>query len=264
MAVAIIAPVGIYVGRVIRGILEKLPSGIQKIYLLTQAGDSEWARKTRENLSVLMERLGPLRSLTEHVEVEDFTAYEKCFSTLYDIVKRLASNNNVREILVDITSSTRMWTVAATAVASLFENVRIYYVKKSPSKDQTQIEERYPKWAVEDEGDEIVEIVPPLANMSDVLSDAVAKKILILLYTQESKKRVSSLKDLAVSLELISPRDPFPKRDKIKLRRKLSKLREKGLIYLNQYTGRALDINLTLLGRMIAQILMDEKEEKLL
>jgi len=100
--------------------------------------------------------------------------------------------------------------------------------------------------------------------MSDVLSDAVAKKILILLYTQESKKRVSSLKDLAVSLELISPRDPFPKRDKIKLRRKLSKLREKGLIYLNQYTGRALDINLTLLGRMIAQILMDEKEEKLL
>lgn len=259
MAVALVVPVGIYIGRVIRGILDKLSAGIQKIYLLTLAGDSEWAKKTRENYKLVLEKLGPLKKLTEHVEVQDFTSYEECFSTLYEILKKLTSTNKVREILVDITSSTRMWTVAATAVASLFENVRIYYIKKSPSQDQTRIEERYPKWAIEDEGDEVVEIVPPLADMSDILSDTIAKKILTLLYTRESEKKISSLKDLAVDLELILPKDPFPKKEKIKLRRKLSKLREKGLIYLHQYTGRALIINLTLLGRMIAKILMSEK-----
>jgi len=265
LPVTLIVPVGIYVGRVIRGILEKIPMGISKIYLLIPATKDEWGEKTREHLKIILTKLGPLKDITETVEVKNFNDYGACFETLYNLVKISSENRDVKEILVDITSSTRMWTVAATAVASLFENAKVYYVKKGEPPEKLPLEKRYPKWAIDDEGAETIEIVPPYSDLNEILKDKVAQKILITL-AKEKQQQLMSLKELAVKLGLIDINSKFPKKEKLKLRRKLSKLRKKGLIYITQYTGRALIFNLTLFGNMLASIILNnnfKKEESL-
>lgn len=266
MPIALIVPVGIYVQRVLRGILDKIPLGISRIYLLTQSGSDAWAQKTHENLDKLTKLLGPLKNVAQQVEVNDFTNYTSCFEVLYNLVNQLHEQSDVSDIYVDITSSTRIWTVAATAVASLFENVKIYYVTKGDTAgEKLSIEERYPEWAINDPGKEIIEIVPPYSNIEEVLNDDIARRILMLLYHHPNNQFIS-LRDLAYKLGLAKSRDPVKRSEKLKLRRKLYKLRNKGLIYIQQYTGRALILNLTLFGKTLAQVLIrnhnEEGEEK--
>ncbi|MEQ9715117.1 MAG: HFX_2341 family transcriptional regulator domain-containing protein [Candidatus Asgardarchaeia archaeon] len=260
MPIALVVPVGIYVQRVLKGILDKITLGISKIYLLVQSGEDEWARKTHENLRKILNMLGPLKSVTKPVEVKDFTDYTACFEILYNLVNHLHSDKDVSEIFVDITSSTRIWTVAATSVASLFKNVKIYYVTKGEPPEKLSIEQRYPEWAINDEGREIIEIVPPFSNIEEVLEDEIAKKILMLLYHHPNNQFIS-LRDLALKLGIAKGRERVKRSDKLKLRRKLYKLRNKGLIYIQQYTGRALIINLTLFGRTLAQVLIKNHNE---
>jgi len=266
LPIALIVPVGIYVQRVLRGILDKIPLGISRIYLLTQSGSDAWAQKTHENLDKLTKLLGPLKNVAQQIEVNDFTNYTSCFEVLYNLVNQLHEQSDVSDIYVDITSSTRIWTVAATAVASLFENVKIYYVTKGDTAgEKLSIEERYPEWAINDPGKEIIEIVPPYSNIEEVLNDDIARRILMLLYHHPNNQFIS-LRDLAYKLGLAKSRDPVKRSEKLKLRRKLYKLRNKGLIYIQQYTGRALILNLTLFGKTLAQVLIrnhnEEGEEK--
>ena len=258
MPVTLIVPVGIYVGRVVKGILEKIPMGISRIYLLIPATKDEWGEKTREHLKIILNKLGPLKEVVETVEVKNFTDYSACFETLYNLVKKSNEDKNVNEILVDITSSTRMWTVAATAVTSLFENAKVYYVKKGEPPEKLPLEKRYPQWAIDDAGAETIEIVPPYSDLNEILKDEIAQKILITL-AKEKQQQLMSLKELAVKLGLIDINSKFPKKEKLKLRRKLSKLRKKGLIYITQYTGKALIFNLTLFGNMLASIILNNK-----
>lgn len=241
-----IAPLGAYIGRVLRGIIELKPD---IIYLLTHKPTEEgksWIGFEERKISELKMKLGVLydgKIFVRQTAIED---YVDVFNTLCDIVEK---HRDAEEIWINISSTTTLPAFAAYNLSTLYQNVHIFYVPRG-EKVIRKPEEDYDPVLIEDQGppgNAIIEL--PVIKIPSLSEEE--KLALIKLYELGDGRHEQSILFDAMSTQLGWKRN---KTYAMRLGRILERLEKNGFIKVYR-VGRLNTIALTPLGKGYAKAL---------
>jgi len=239
----LIAPVGLYLGRVLTGIKTFKPD---KIYLLTMKKDKDWERVTAENAKKIKEKIGFLYEEKIVTYSIDFTSFAEIFKTVHGIIQEETKGKAEKpQFLIDVTSTTRFFQFAIANVAAVHHNVSCFYTPPSNPLQPA----KYALGIIDvDHGKEPI-LMPVIKSMdySRFSESRIVKDILMKLNMQKDK----SVKSIATLLELIG-RDPTKKRDYMLIGRKLNELEKYGYVLIKPHGKKEKEIKLTIVGEALA------------
>ena len=247
----LIAPVGLYVWRVLKGIKKYRPD---IIYLLLEKEDAkrpEWFKKTKENTNLLKRQLGYTyegRIESIYVNSRDFKDVFKTIHGLIEDVMRKSRARDKPQFFIDITSTPLLPQIALISVAAIHSNAVVYYTppsERQPSQYQLELLEKDP-------GYEPVTIpIVRSKTYEEMKRKKMYKDILVALKKSRGKK-VSSLAKLLTLLKLDKS-----KKNYMLLGRILSSLESLGLLTMIYSEKREREVALTVLGESLAESLPD-------
>lgn len=245
MVTILIAPVGLYVGRVLRGIKEYRPHLIYFLLAEEEKETPQWYKETSENLKSLKEKLGVTYEGYINTIYVNFNDINDVFVKIHKIIEEETKNNpGDLEILLDITSTPLLPRMAFVNLAAIHSNVSVYY---TPAKNKQPT--HYDLTAVKgDEGKTPISIPTVRSKTYEELKkNEIYQKILSAL----SSSPESKVKSHAALMELIG----FSKERKeyMYLGRILRVLINMGLVHTKPGEGREREVELTLLGEAIAK-----------
>jgi hypothetical protein len=242
----LITPVGLYVGRVLRGIRIFKP---EIIYLLLAKEDKkhpEWHMKTKTNVDFIEKQIaffyeGRIKRLSVNFEdfIDVFTEINKL------IEEETRKTKEEIKFLIDITSTPVLPRVALINAAAIHRNVEVYYTPprdRSPSQYALDIIEK-------DEGE--ASVVIPIIR-SKTLDELKEKEIYLKILKQLSTCPEKKLPSLAKILEILG-KEKTKKKDYMLLGRVLADLKDMGLVAVTQI-GKNKEVRLTILGEAMARL----------
>jgi hypothetical protein len=236
--VVLVAPVGVYVGRVLSSIARFKP---EQIYLLvTKATDTEytgvWRKTTKKFAKEVMNKIGLFYDKESIIVVDmDLGDFDGCFSFLLE----LASRNE--DLLIDITSSRKAFEIAAITTGILFGNVSCVYI---PPKNPL-VPEDYPKKIINDKGVEPISIFTPKIDFKE-LSSGILNDIL---------KTISALGGESETFVRIMRKMGWEetRSNVIRFSKFLNRLEKYGCVRTERF-GRKKKVELTPLGKVISKL----------
>lgn len=245
MPTIVIAPVGLYVGRVLRGITEFRPHFIYFLLADKEIETSEWFNETSENLISLQKKLGVTYEGHLHTVYVNFNDFNDVFVKIHKIIEdEKKKNPDDIEILLDITSTPLLPRMALVNLAAIHSNVSVYYTP-AQNKQPTHFELNIVK---EDEGKTPISI-PTVTSKTyeELIEKKIYQQILITLGSMPESK----IESHAALMDLIG----FNKdrADYMHLGRILKILTNMGLVQTKPGKGREREIKLTLFGIAIAK-----------
>lgn len=245
-----IAPVGLYIWRVLKGIKKYRPD---MIYLLLAKEDTkrpEWFKKTEENTALLKQQLGyTYEERIENIYV-NFKDFKDVFSTIHELIENTLNKSSARErpqFFVDITSTPLLPKIALISVAAIHSDVVVYYTPPSEREP-----EQYPLELVEkDVGQEPVTIPIVRSKTYEELKRKKRYKDILVTLKRCRGRKVSSLAKLLNLLKLDTS-----KKNYMLLGRTLSSLESLGLVIMTHSGKREREVFLTVLGDALAESLV--------
>lgn len=249
----LIAPVGLYIWRVLKGIKKYRPDTIYLLLAKEDAKRPEWFKKTEENTTLLKKRLGYTyegRIKSIYVNFRDF---KDVFGTIHELIEKTMSKSHARnepQFFVDITSTPLLPKIALINVAAIHSNVVVYYTP--PSERQPS---QYPLGLVEEDAGQEPVTIPIVRSKTyeELKKRKMYKNILVALKKSRGKK-VSSLAKLLRLLKLDNS-----KKNYMLLGRILSSLESLGLITMTYSEKREREVTLTVLGESLAESLVNAR-----
>lgn len=246
MKTILITPVGLYIGRVLRGIRIFKP---EMIYLLLAKEDEkhpEWHMKTKTNVDFIEKQIaffyeGRIKRLSVNFEdfIDVFTEINKL------IEEETRKTKEETKFLIDITSTPVLPRVALINVAAIHRNVEVYYTPprdRSPSHYALDIIEK-------DEGE--ASVVIPIIR-SKTLDELKEKEIYLKILKQLSTCPEKKVPSLAKILEILG-KEKTKKKDYMLLGRVLADLEDMGLVTAT-HIGKNKEVRLTILGEALARL----------
>jgi len=247
----LVTPVGIYIGRVIRGIATIKPD---KIYLCVQKSPKKeelklpasarhvnWMNTTRNHAKKIMKKLDIMYG-KENIKILeiDIDDYLSIFKDLLRLVLSFGSNT---EVYIDTTSTTYPFRVATITLSIFLKNVKFIYTPAS----RPAYPEDYSKQKITDQGLPPRIIPSPKIDFTE-LQTGILKDILVKINTRFNGK-VPSVTDLLLELGMEND-----KGNMIKMTKHLKKLESYGCLSTVK-EGRMKKIQLTMIGSSISEVL---------
>ena len=247
----LITPVGIYIGRVIRGIATIKPD---KIYLCVQkspkkeelklpasARHVKWMNTTKNHAKKIMKKLDIMYGKNNIKIIEiDINYYLSIFR---DLLQLILSFPRDTEVYIDTTSTTYPFRVATITLSIFLQNVKFIYTPAS----EPGYPEDYSKQKVIDKGLPPRVIPSPKIDFTE-LQTGILKDILVTINTKFGGKS-PSVTDLLLKLGLEND-----KGNMIKMSKYLKKLESYGCLTTVK-EGRMKKIQLTMIGSSISEVL---------
>lgn len=257
----LIAPVGLYIWRVLRGIKEYRPD---KIYLLLAKEDRErpeWHTKVKENTKLLEDQLGyTYKDRIEPIYV-NFTDFKDVFKSINTIIQKHSDRSQEQdrpEFFIDITSTPLLPKIALISVAAIHSDVVVYYTppkERQPKEYRLDIVEK-------DEGQEPVSIpVMKSKTYEELQNKKLYKDILVSLKNCKNHK-VPSLTSLLDLVNLDTSTEKSRYKNYMLLGRSLRSLESLGLVVVNYSGKKEKEVELTILGDSLAECLVSEKRKE--
>ena len=248
----LITPIGIYIGRVMKGIatikpdliylcvqkpIEEIENESRKIlYNKWTKVTKKYAKKIIDKINVFYER-NKIKILELDIRTDDYLSIYK------DLLKLILSFKPEDEVYIDTTSTTYPFKIACTTLAIFLKNVRIIY---TPAKKPMPPEE-YKREVIIDEGTTPVIIPSPKLDFTE-LQTGILKDILVKINTR-FKGETPSVTDLLLELGLENN-----KGNMIKISKLLNKLQRYGCLFTIK-EGRVKKVKLTMIGSSISEVL---------
>jgi hypothetical protein len=265
-----VASLGVYYSRLVTGIFDKMPDEVYIIMYKQPVGDKkshyadgrnveDWVKEQKAHLESDVKR--PLMGWASRnrLKVEEWETFEDpdyCFSQLWRLLRKIEEESSkeakIPEIWIDITSSTKIFAVVASVVASYFDNTYICYTHYQNAKHP----EMYSKEMRDDPGMPPVNMSPAYIGRKTLSREPVRT---ILCTLDELGGKVTRLKDILTPLA--GKRKEFKVGDKgsaIRLARYLRRLEKFGVLSMHSYAGGRVDVFFTKLGARIAKEIRDE------
>jgi len=247
----LVTPVGIYIGRVFRGIATIKPD---KIYLCVQKSPNKedlklpaserhikWMNTTRKHARKIMEKLDIMYEKKDIKIIEIDT--DDYLSIFKDLLQLILSFPKGTDVYIDTTSTTYPFRVATITLSIFLNNVKsIYTPASSPSHP-----EDYSRQKITDKGLPPRIIPSPKIDFTE-LQSGILKDILVKI-NMRFKGKVPSVTDLLVELGLEND-----KANMIKMSKHLKKLESYGCL-MTVKEGRMKRIQLTMIGSSISEVL---------
>jgi len=247
----LITPVGIYIGRVIRGIATIKPD---KIYLCVQRQPKKeelklpkserhvkWMNTTRNHAKKIIKKLDIMYG-KENIKITEI--YIDDYLTIFkDLLQLVLSFPKNTEVYIDTTSTTYPFRVATVTLSIFLPNVKLIYTPASKPPHP----EDYSKQRIIDKGLPPRVIPSPKIDFTE-LQTGILKDILVKINTKFGGK-VPSVTDLLSELGLENE-----KGNMIKMSKHLKKLESYGCLTTVK-EGRMKRIQLTMIGSSISEVL---------
>ncbi len=236
----LLSPVGIYVGRVLKGISKTKPD---KIYLFVSKREEdsdytkEWSVATEMYAKDIMKRISLFYGRSDIKVVSEKLGN---YSRMLKIMINLVIKHKDAEFLIDITSARRGFEMAAITLGMFFTNVRCFYI---PPKEPLMPSD-YSRKVIKDEGGEPETITTPKVDFSE-LQKRPLKDILVVL-SLDLKGRSDKFIALLRALKWDETRSNV-----IRLSKMIKKLENYGCVRTKRF-GREKSVELTLLGESLA------------
>jgi hypothetical protein len=239
----LVTSVGIYVGRVLKGVSRIKPD---RIYLFTSMKEKEndytkeWSKATTKYARQITDKVSFFYKKSDIKVVQgELGSYSKMLKTMMDLV----SKNRGAEFWIDVTSARRGFEMAAIGVGMFFDNVNCFYTP--PNKPLMPSD--YSNKVIEDEGGEPETLMTPRVDFSE-LQRGPLREILIVLgsnFKGKSDTFVAILK----ALDWEETRSNV-----IRFSKMMKKLEIYGCVK-TQRRGREKSVELTPLGESLASVL---------
>jgi predicted transcriptional regulator len=252
----LITPIGIYLGRVMKGIATIKPD---LIYICTQKPVerelneyqkilyNKWIKVTRKFSKNIVKKLSILYGekyiKTIEIDIDDY------LSTFKGLLRLVSSFDNTTEIYLDNTSTTYPFRVAALTLSIFFKNVKVVFTPAS----KPRMPEDYDRSRKEDKGLETRIIPTPKIDFSEIQT-GLLKDILVKI-SARFKGKAPSVTDLLLELGMTNE-----KGNMIKISKLLDKLERYGCITTKK-EGRIKKVELTMIGTSIAEVLKSTEEK---
>ena len=247
----LIAPVGLYIWRVLKGIKKYRPDIVFLLLAKEDEKRPEWFKKTEENTTLLKEQLGYTYEGRIKSIYVNFGDFKDVFRKIHELIENTMSKPYARDetqFFVDITSTPLLPKIALISVAAIHSNVIVYYTP--PSEKQPS---QYPLELVEkDVGQEPVTIPIVRSKTYEELKRRKMHKDILVALKKSRGKKVSSLAKLLNLLNLDTS-----KKNYMLLGRILSSLEALGLITMAYSEKREREVALTVLGESLAESLVN-------
>ncbi len=248
----LITPIGIYIGRVMKGIATIKPD---LIYLCIQKPVKEAETEYKKNLYIKW--MNTTKKLAQDViqKIKVFYPEDKIkileldirtddYLSIYkDLLQLILSFKPDTEVFIDTTSTTYPFRIACTTLSIFLKNVQVIY---TPAKRPPPPEE-YKREIIQDEGTEPIIIPSPKIDFSE-LQTGILKDILVKINTRFDGA-VPSVTDLMLELGMENN-----KGNMIKMSKLLNKLHRYGCLSTIK-EGRVKKIKLTLIGSSVSEVL---------
>jgi len=248
----LIAPIGIYIGRVMKGIATIKPD---LIYLCIQKPVKEaeteykkklyikWMNTTKKLAKDVIQKIKVFYS-EDKIKILELDIRTDDYLSIYkDLLRLILSFKPDTEVYIDTTSTTYPFRIACTTLSIFLKNVQVIY---TPAKRPPPPEE-YKKEIIQDEGTEPIIIPSPKIDFTE-LQSGILKDILIKMNTRFDGK-APSVTDLLLELGLEND-----KGNMIKMSKYLKKLESYGCLSTVK-EGRMKKIRLTMIGSSISEVL---------
>ncbi len=247
----LVTPVGIYIGRVIRGIATIKPDKIylcvqkspkkEELKLPTSARHVKWMNTTRKHAKKIMKKLDIMYGKDNikiiEIDIDDYLSIFK------DLLQLILSFKPDTEVYIDTTSTTYPFRVATITLSIFLKNVKFIYIPASKPPHP----EDYSRQRVTDKGLPPRIIPAPKIDFTE-LQSGILKDILVKINTKFSGK-APSVTDLLLELGLEND-----KGNMIKMSKYLKKLESYGCLTTVK-EGRMKKIHLTMIGSSISEVL---------
>jgi hypothetical protein len=248
----LIAPVGIYIGRVMKGIASLKPD---LIYLCVQKPVKEAESEYKKNLYIKW--MNTTKKLAEDIvqKIKVFYSEDKIkileldirtddYLSIYkDLLQLILSFKLDTEVYIDTTSTTYPFRIACITLSIFLKNVQVIY---TPAKRPLPPDE-YNKIEIQDEGTEPIIIPSPKIDFTE-LQNGDLKNILVTI-NKRFNGTVPSVTDLLLEMGMQNN-----KGNMIKMSKLLNKLHRYGCLSTVK-EGRVKKIKLTMIGSSISEVL---------
>lgn len=245
----LISPVGIYIGRVMKGIATVKPDIIylcvqkpkkvedeykKKLFESWTSTTKKYAKKITKKLDVIYEK-DKIRTL--EIDIDDY------LSIFRDLLRLVLSFDPTTEVYIDTTSTTYPFRMATTALCTFQKNIKFMYTPASKPK----LPEQYEKEVRTDKGLTPRIIPSPKIDFSE-LQTGILKDILVTI-NKRFEGKAPSVTDLLLELNMEDN-----KGNMIKMSKLLKKLERYGCVTTKK-KGRSKEIKLTMIGSSISEVL---------
>lgn len=186
---------GFYLGRILHGISEIKPD---KIIIIIDR-NKNWSKFEKETVAELKTKLEIPWNRSNAIVVEGWDSlsnYEKCLGNLFRTVGRIRKTDPEGQIYVDITSATRLFTIAVVTLSTLYRSLIILYTPKAQKKE---IGDLNPKDRNDWGGMPITLLMPYVPALERINRDAYLKQILLSI--KEMGGTTASMKALLMNLK---------------------------------------------------------------
>jgi predicted RND superfamily exporter protein len=242
----LITPVGLYVGRVLRGIRTCKPDMIYLVLAKEDEKHPEWYKKTKENVDFIEKQIAFFYEDRIKKLSVNFENFIDVFIEINNLIEEETRNtkNEIR-FLIDITSTPVLPRVALINVAAIHRNAEVYYTPPGE-----RFPNQYPLNIVEkDEGE--ASIVIPIIR-SKTLDELKEKDIYWKILKQLAESPDKKVPSLAKLLELLG-KEKTRKKDYMLLGRVLRDLEDMGLVTV-KHLGKQKEVQITILGEAMARV----------
>jgi len=247
---------GFYRDRILHGISEIKPDKI--IIIIDQ--DENWIKFQEETVAELKTKLEIPWNRSDSIVVEKWDSlsnYEKCIGNLFRTIGRIRKTDPEAEIYVDITSATRLFTIAVVSISTLYRGLTILYTPRAQKKG---IRDLNPKDRNDWGGMPITLLMPYVPALERISRDAYLKQIILSL--EEMGGITPSMKALLMNLKGSSKeRESSSRNEIVRLSRHVQVLESYGLI-ATQRMGRRTIIQLTRVGYVVASMFSMQPTKK--
>ena len=248
----LITPIGIYIGRVMKGIATIKPD---LIYLCVQKPVKEAKTEYKKNLYIKW--MNTTKRLAQDVirKIKVFYSEDKIkileldirtddYLSIYrDLLQLILSFPKDTEVYIDTTSTTYPFRIACTTLSIFLKNVQVIY---TPAKRPLPPDE-YKKEVIQDEGTEPIIIPSPKIDFTE-LQTGILKDILVTI-NKRFNGTAPSVTDLMLELGMQTN-----KGNMIKMSKLLNKLQRYGCLSTIK-EGRVKKIKLTMIGSSVSEVL---------
>jgi hypothetical protein len=259
----LIAPVGLYINRVLKTIATVKPD---KIYLYTaKLGKKprdeyqkmlyeKWERVTKKFSNSIVNRIRVFyRKKDVYVLQIDTDDYLLSFKDVLSLILSLKKEyGKETKFYLDITSATTALKTALITLSIFLPNVTCVYTHA----DKPLLPEEYPERVIKDEGEETVIIPTPKIDFSE-LEEGELKDILVTLKTR-FEGEAKALTDILCELNM-----EINRANMIKISKLVDKLERYGCVTTKK-SGRWKEAKLTMVGDCIADVLSGKLESKII
>jgi chemotaxis protein histidine kinase CheA len=250
----LIAPVGLYINRVLKTIATIKPD---KVYICVaklgkepqneyqKALYEKWERITKKFSSLIADKIKVFyRRKDVYVLQIDTDDYLLSFKDILSLILSLEKECGKEiEVYFDITSATTALKTALITLSIFLHNAVCIYTHAN----KPLLPEEYPKRVIKDEGGETITIPTPKIDFSE-LEEGELKSILVAIKTK-FKGEAKALTDVLSELNM-----EVNRANMIKISKLVDKLERYGCV-VTKKSGRWKEVKLTMIGSCIADVL---------